>query len=82
LKERKYRAPSTIKELKRQSSLRELSDYLIDPKSKITDAIIICMGKDGFITFDTTENLTTIKILGMIEFAKGIIFEVDKPEDY
>jgi hypothetical protein len=82
LKVRKYRAPSTIKELKRQSSLRELSDYLIDPKSKITDAIVICMNKDGFITFDVTDNLETVKTLGMIEFAKGIIFDVDKAGEY
>ncbi len=82
MKVKKYKAPGTIKELKRQSSLRELSDYLIDPKSKITDAVVICMNKDGYITFDTTENLALVKTLGMIEFAKGIIFDVDKPEDY
>jgi hypothetical protein len=70
---KKYKSPNTIAEINHQSNLRELSDFIINPENYITDAIIICMDKDGFVTYDSTEKTTQIKVFGMIEFAKSMM---------
>lgn len=72
-KQPKYKAPGTLKELNLQSNLRELSDYLIDPKNKVIKAVIICYDTKEEVSINTTEDLKLTESLGLIEFAKYVL---------
>ena len=72
-KKSKYKAPNTLTELNRQSDLRELADYIIEPKNRVLKAVIIALDRDNNVAVNTTEELSIIDALGMIELAKGVL---------
>lgn len=80
-KEQKYKAPNTLKELNCQSNLRELADYIIDPKNKVVKAVIICTDSNEVVSINTTEDLKMTESVGMIEFAKHILLSEEEEDD-
>ena len=70
-RKRKFKVPNTVSELLQHSGIRELADYLTDPKNNVTAAIIITRDIDGAIHHDANEGLHEVELMGMIEVAKG-----------
>jgi len=62
--------PNTIVELLTHSNIRELADYLTDPKNNVISVIIVTRSEDGSIHHDASEGLHEVEIYGMLELAK------------
>jgi hypothetical protein len=70
MKKRKYKAPNTVAEILQHSNIKELADYLTDPKNNVIEAIIITRDINGAIHHDANEGLHEVELYGMLELAK------------
>jgi hypothetical protein len=71
MKRRKYKTPNTVAEILQHSNIKELSDYLTDPKNNVVSAIIITLDNKGTIYHDANDGLHEVEVYGMLEIAKN-----------